>query len=346
MESYPVHHSSESAPEKSCIPGEAITTTVGSNVKESKMDGQHDKVDVQNIFKPGHGHDGGGGGGLGTMAAIAALGNRNDHSSSMLPALMAGHGGMGGMGGFGAGLVGGVLGGLLFNRRGLGGGDGDGTSGPSCGQVAFDQTILNGITGLTAAVPTTALQTQNALQNSIGQLALADQQGFANTKDAVFATAVVTQGAVAGVKDAVQNTSAALAAALCNVNQNISAQGCMTREAIASSTTTILQKLDQNTIDELRHERDRAERSIEVNALRSQVDITNTNTATATQSQTQNQFQFQLQDLNNKFSRLCDLVNIVHQEARATNNNVIAGNTGAVTTGAQTSTASPTSVNT
>lgn len=312
--------------------------------------GMSDKVEVKNIFEPGGGSHGDGMGGLGAMAAIAALGNRNEQGAgAFLPALAAmghrGHDGMG-MGGIGAGLVGGIIGGLLFNRRGGFGGDDGGCSnggGISAGQAAFDQTILTGITGLTAAVPTVALQTQNAVQSSIGALALGTQQGLANVKDTVQNSSAVELVAISGVKDSVQNTAAALAAALCNVNQNISSQGCQTRELVASSTTAILQRLSQDVIDGLRHERDRAERSIEVNALRSQVEVTQTVNTTQTQAQAQAQVQAQFNELNNHMRRCFDMINVVHQEARSTNSNVIAGNAGAVTTGAQTST--PTNVN-
>lgn len=310
-------------------------------IKEEQImeHGVSDKVEVKNIFEPGRG-EGGGMGGMGTAAVIAALGNRNEGggAAAMLPALLAGRGHDGlGMGGFGAGLVGGVLGGLLFGGRrgGLFGGDEGGGGGGA--ETRIDSTIvgtavLTKLGSIEAAIPLASAQTENVILQQTNQITnLASQAQLANA------------AGFASVKDSVQNVGAALAQALCNVNQNISAQGCQTREAIAASTTAILQKIDANTIDDLRARADRAERSVEVNALRSTVEINNTATATSQQAQGQFQVQAQFQDLNNRIGRLVDLVSIVHQEARATNNNVIAGNTGAVTTGAQT--ANPTNVN-
>jgi hypothetical protein len=64
-------------------------------------------------------------------------------------------------------------------------------------------------------------------------------------------------------------------------------------------------------------------------------------TQTVNQAQAQQQQQFQAQQNHNQ---LLQALALVHQTAHATNGNVIAGNTGAVTTGAQT--ANPTNVST
>lgn len=295
---------------------------------EYVMDGQHDKVDVQNIFKPGHGGGGDGVGGLGAMAAIAALGGRNEgHRGD----------GMGLGGGFGAGLVGGLLGGVLFGggrRGGLFGGEGcEGGGGAETRieDTIFNTQVLAKLGTIEAAVPLAAAQVENVVlqqTNTITQLAsaaqLANQMGFSQTGDRI------------------QNTATALAVAISNVNQNVLEQACQTRAAIAASETAILTRIDRQEIDSLRHERDRFERSVEVNALRSQVEVNQTVTTTQAQAQGQFQVQAQFQDIGATLRRFeAALINI-HQEARATNNNVIAGNTGAVTTGAQTST--PTNV--
>lgn len=320
--------------------------------KEHKMgEGMTDKVDVHNHFKPGKSGGGDGLGGLGAMAAIAALGNRNEPSNSLgaaLPALMmAGrpHDGFGIGGGLGAGLLGGILGGLLFSgRRGgfLGGGgecEGGGGAETRIDSTIVGTAVLSKLGNIEAAIPLASAQTENVIlqqTNTITQIAaaaqLANQQGFAQTGDRI------------------QNTATALAVAISNVNQNVLEQACQTRAAIAASTNEIVSKIDSNTITALqtellesRRREDAASRTVDLNALRSNIEINNTATATQTQQQAQFQVQAQFQDLHCKFGRLFDLVNIVHQEARATNSNVIAGNTGPVTTGAQTST--PTNVN-
>lgn len=243
--------------------------------------------------------DGGGRGGSDGMAAamIAALGNRNqgNDNASLIAALGSRNN---------DGLGGGALAALLANRDrdngldslwplllllgrrgGFGGGDDCNGERVSPAEAAILQNIANGITGLTASVPTTALETQNAFQQAIAQLALGTQQGFANVKDAVQNVGATQLVATAGVKDAVQTSFAIL-------NQNILDQGCKGREATQASTTAILQKLDQNEIDRLRHERDSALRTVDINTLRSQVEVNQT----VNQTQAQGQGQFQVQN--------------------------------------------------
>lgn len=305
---------------------------------EKTMSHPYEAGDVKNIFHS-HGGHGGHEGGL----------------ASALPLLLAGradHHGLGwGAGGFGAGLVGGVLGGLLFGGRrgGLFDGDCGGHSSVSAtanvGQVAFDQTILNGIVGLTAAVPTNALQTQNVVAASA-----------ANVKDSVQNSLLATSAAIGGVKDAVQNVGAALAEGLCRVNQNVSEQACSIKEVIVNDgdrTRALLQqrfqledateinKLNAKVIELQNEGRNRAHHD----ELKMQ--ITNTNTAVAAQQQGQFQAQFQAQ--TEALRTLIPAVNAIIvgnqvAQARADNANLIIGNTGATTTGAQTSTASPINV--
>ncbi len=308
-------------------------------------DGVHDKVEIKNIFEPGHG-EGGGMGGLGTAAAIAAMGNRNESGNglaAMAPALMAAMGGQRhhdgfGAGGFGAGLVGGVLGGLLFGGRRGGlfggeGGDGSGGAETRIEDTIFNTTTLAKLGTIEAAIPLAAAQTENVILQQTNQITnlssqaqLANAMGFERTGDRV------------------QNVGALLLGAINNTNQNVLEQGCQTRAVVLAAEGRIIAKLDQNTIDDLRHRADRAERAVEVNALRSQVEVNQTVTTTQAQAQGQFQVQSQFQALAEELRACRRDIAFVHQEARATNSNVIAGNTGAVTTGAQT--ASPTNVNT
>lgn len=283
-----------------------------------------------------------------TAGLIAALGNRNNDGglAAMLPALMAqnGNNGMNNIWPI-------LLLALLGRGRGgglFGGGDDCGpvasASGVSPALAAILQTLTEGQSNLRAEVPTTALETQNAMQQAIASLALGTQQGFANTGDKVTNTGNVVLAAVRNSQDTTQNAFALLSRDLCDVKSTVMAEGCETRQLVQAGTTAVLSRIDRSEIDELRSRADRAERAIEVNSLRSQVEITNTNTATATQAQAQGQFQFQLQDVNNRIGRLCEAVERVHQVAQSANQNIIAGNAGAVTTGAQTST--PTNINT
>lgn len=310
--------------------------------KESKMsEGIMDKVNI-NV---GEGRGGDGGNMAAVIAAlgnrnqgndnaalIAALGNRNDSAANLGPlmAMLANgrdnHNGMDNMWPL-------LL--LLLGRRGFGEGDCDGRrdGGVSPAQAALLQTLLEGQSDLRAAVPTAALETQGVVQSSA-----------ANTKDAIQNSLIAELTAISNVKDAVQNGFTLTGRDLAAVNQNVSAQGCQTRETVEAAKTEILSALSQNEIDRLRHERDGFQRQVEIQSLRSQVEVNQTVNTTQAQAQGQFQLQANFNDVLNRINRLNDRIDIVHQEARATNSNVIAGNTAAVTTGVQT--ASPTNVNT
>jgi hypothetical protein len=246
-----------------------------------------------------------GGGNGGAMAAlVAALGNRNqgDNSAALIAALgsrnndnqlaplMAmmhnrndgDHDGLGemwpllllllGRGGRGGGLFG-------------GGDDCGGAGGDAINQLTLTE-VLSKLGTIEGQIPLTALQSQNAIQSSIAQLALADQQGFAN------------------VKDSVQNTLLALSQALATVNQNVSSQGCQTREYVGNdgdkTRMLLVTRFGQEDATKI------AEQNARILALESRCDndrrhsestlqITNTNTAVAAQAQFQQQQQQQFQ---------------------------------------------------
>lgn len=331
-----------------------------------KMDGQHDKVDVHNIFKPGGGE--GGMGGLGTAAVIAAMGNRNERDSSglaaALPALLMGrhHDGLGGIGG---GLIGGLIGGALFGGRGrrgglFGGGDDDCGGGGAETRIedtVFNTAVLSKLGAIEAAIPLASANTENVilqqtigLNGSIGALALGTQQGFANVKDSVQNTTGLILGSISNTKDTVQNVGTVLIQGLNTVNQNVSEQSCEIQRAVV---------FDGDRTRALLNARFQLEDATEINKLNAKVielsaegrrshdaaelrlQITNTNTAVAAQSQAQAQQQQQQQGF--LLTELCNTVRGLVQIAHATNSNVIAGNTGAVVTGPQT--ANPTNVN-
>lgn len=279
-----------------------------------------------------------------------------DGGGSALPLAamaMGSHGGMGGAGaGLGAGLVGGLLGGLLFGGRGFG----------TVGGVAAVDGVASCGARRDCLTPDMAATQTMGLATAIGGvnasvMALADKQAMSdmqlmNSINGGFAmqNAATLQQTIMLVQQANANQLLTMQE-LCGINQNVSAQGCQTREAIVADgnvTRGLLsarfQLEDATEINKLNAKVIELQNEGRTRELGSRIDITNTNTATATAEQRQAQLQFQFQDINNKIARLCEAVTIVHQEARATNSNVIAGNTGAVTTAAQTATASPTSV--
>lgn len=274
--------------------------------------------EIHNVFKPGNG-----GGGEG-------------HWASVLPALMAERGGAGGFGagGFGAGLIGGVLGGALFGgRRGglFGGGGDDGGAETRIEDTVFQTGVLASLGDIKQSIPLTALQTQAAIASAETNLITSTlQQTIALEKD--------INSFALGTANNFSNVYTALA----GVNQNISGQGCQTREAVQNDgdktralLTARFQLEDATRINELNARvielQSEGRRSSDTADLRLQ--ITNTNTAVAAQQQGQQQAQQQqiLASVQSLFPVLQGLIQVAH----ATNSNVIAGNTGAVTTGAQ-----------
>lgn len=262
------------------------------------MDNISDRV---NINLPGGGDGGFGGAGMAAVIAalgnrnegsdnaalIAALGNRNDGSAGMnaiLPALMAG-GGLGGnqMNNLWPIILLALLGGRGGHGGLFGGGGGDGCC-DGAGSDAINQLTLNQVLGklgtLEGIVPNTALETQNAIQQALASLALGTQQGFA------------------GVKDSVQATLLSLSQSVNGVNQNVSAQGCATRERVDSdgdkTRALLVARFQQEDATKI------AEQNARIVALETRCDndrrhaesnlvITNTNTAIAQQQQQQKQ---------------------------------------------------------
>lgn len=255
--------------------------------EEPKMEGiASDKVNINVGGEGRSGYDGGAGlaaviAALGNrnqgndMAGlIAALGNRNEKDYGPLLAMMANnrhddHG----IANMWPLLL------LLLGRRGFGDGDHcDHDGGVSPAQAALLQTLLEGQSDLRAAVPTAALETQGVVQSSA-----------ANTKDAIQNSLIAELTALAGVKDAVQNGFTLTGRDIAAVNQNVSAQGCQTRETVEAAKTEILTALRQNVIDDLRHRADRAERAVEVTELRSRNEVTQMTIVNQRQEQEQRQ---------------------------------------------------------
>lgn len=267
---------------------------------------------------------------------------------NVLPGML----GMGGSGvasgagaGLGAGVVGGLLGGLLFGRNGLNGVEGGGgvvtpmqlTSGlASVIDSNQNTTLLQSVGDVKAAVPLAEAQVQ---------LAIAGSQ------------AVITNGQAAinkGITDAI----AASLASQNNINVNVLQQGSQTREAVASygvanltatkdaqfatvtavqnSTKEILAALNEQNTANLQRQLTVAEQALLETRAESRARGTEVNvTQTVNQAQAQAQAQQQQQQQAIVLDRLCTHV-LGLQTAVATNSNLIIGNTGATTTGAQT----------
>jgi len=288
---------------------------------------------------------------------------------AMLPMMMGGNGvsgaGAGAGAGLGAGLLGGVLGGALLGGRGLLGNDGRGV-GPVEGCVtptqltaalagvtesANNTAVMSQLGRIEAAIPYNEGQVQLALAGAQAALsgqasayAISNIQGFANTNSAI---STATAGIIAvgeTVKDTVNATSAATNLAVANLgtamvqntyalSQVVNNDGDKTRALIQSINDANLQR--QLTIAE--------SRGLEDRLLGRQREVEVTVTQNVNQNQAQAQAQQQQQQLVVGFNQLAAVVAGL-QNAVATNSNMIIGNTGATTTGAQT--ANPVNVRT
>lgn len=216
--------------------------------------------------------------------------------------------GGGGGDGFGFGGGGsGLLLGLLLARGGLFGNDNrrDGNWGVDATNL-LQATLGN----IQAQIPLVACQTESNINKSVSELALGMQQAFSNTKDAVQNGTVVTLTTANQTQNVVQADGEKTRALIQSINDaNLNRELAVTQAALAEERGS------------------RRVRDVEVNV--SQV---------VTQAQAQAQQQAQFSALFSAVQQVCGEL----QVARATNANLIIGNTGATTTGAQT--ASPINV--
>jgi hypothetical protein len=262
--------------------------------------------------------------------------------------------GAGGLAGAGAGILGGILGGaLLGGNGGLFGRRGEGEACVTPSQLTaalagvqdtqMNTAVLQELGKISGAIPAAEgqvqlalAQSQNALSNQIGQQSISIVQGFANTNQNVSQAQAAIIAVGETVKDAVNTTSAATQLGIANlataglqntyaITQAIRDDGDKTRALLISQNETTLTR--QLAVAEAALLESRAEgrtRGTEVNV--SQV----VNQAQA-QAQQQQQQQQQILLLNQLCAHFATLQNAV-----ATNSNLIVGNTGATTTGAQT----------
>jgi hypothetical protein len=300
----------------------------------------------------------GGAAALPAMAALAAAGTGNNWRGA--------HAGLGAAAG---GAIGFVLGALLNGGTGgLFGGnrvDGNLVTTTELNTALNQQTqnqntnaILQSLAAIAVAIPENEgkvqlaiSQSQNALTNIANQLGVQNMQGQAMinqniagatatviaaesaVKDAVNANGAATQLSISGLSTIAQQLAAGLGLQAANnlaaIQTAIRDDGDKTRALVTSFNDATLNRIittQANEIIELKNDR-----TVRGNGL----EITQTVNQVQAQAQAQQQQQQQFLILSQIGQALSGLTQIAH----ATNQNVIAGNTGAVTTGAQTSSA-------
>jgi hypothetical protein len=244
--------------------------------------------------------------------------NGEDDAMQSLDLQSVGRGGDGfgfGGGGIFAGLL---LGALIGNRGGVfGGGGGDCVS-------PLDIATLNAVNGISAAVPTVALQVENTINQQTNEIT-----------NQISQSTFASLAASAGIKDTVQNGFfGLLAAGNANTKEIVTAIQSVKDQASAYRIADLEQKLTVAQLNERDAGFHRRMDAVEVNVAQ-----------TVNQNQQQGQVQAQLQAqgfaLNAILRELGE--NTQLSRAVAANTNFIVGNTGASTTGAQTAT--PTSTN-
>lgn len=265
-------------------------------------------------------------------------------------------GGMAGAGGGLGGFAGAALGSLLLGNRGLLGNNGVGgvepcvtpmqlqTATGSIIDAGQNNQIMGMLQGIATSVPVAEGQVQLALAQSTGQLSnqintnlVSNTQGFANTQLGIATAAANIIAVGETVKDTVNATSAATQLAIANSvaqglqNTNFLAtqvrdDGDKTRALIVAQNEAGLR--NEITALQIRLQ----EQQNESRARGTEVNVTQTVNQNQMQLQAQQQQQQQAILLNNLCQHIMGLQNAV-----ATNSNLIIGNTGATTTGAQTS---------
>lgn len=283
---------------------------------------------------------------------------------------------VGGYGGFGGDGMGGLLalallGGGLNGRR-------DGFGSDPCG--AEKVAVMNaGFDGVNHNINTSMLGLTGQMNQGFGNQSTLDLMAKLGTIEGAIplaeaqvqlavagSTAAINQNIANGLQTAIngqaginKNIADAIASSLAsqnNINQNLlnSAAGLQLQAAQntaaiqtaitldGTATRALINSLNTDNLNRLLTVAD-LDRRDEVNRGRSREVEVNV-AQTVNQNQLQLQAQQQQQQIVSTLGFLCNEIAQVRQIARATNENVIVGNTGATTTGAQT--ASPTNVNT
>ena len=252
--------------------------------------------------------------------------------------------GLGGLGG--GGILGGlVLGSLLGNRNGGGGlfgGNGSGDGGSAVNQLTLSQ-VQATLGDIKASVPLAEAQVQLALagtQAALSAQANADTLALLNQGTQ---SQLANANAFAQTGDKIDSVSTQLAVGFGVVNANadkntfalaqiVNNDGDKTRALISSLETANANRRETILANELSDLKAAAARAADVHGI--SINMINN------QNQNQLQFQAQQQVLTSLANALCE----VGQVARATNQNLIIGNSGDTRTGAQT--ANPVNVRT
>lgn len=259
------------------------------------------------------------------VSASQGGGYRNHHqhednsmSGQNLDVQSLGGWGGGGFGGGGGGLVAGLVLGAILNRRGGGfGGDGGGDVSP------IDIATLNAVNNNTAAIPTVALQVQNAILEQSNELSGQLSNGVLG----------ISAG-LSQAKDTVQNVGfGLLAAGNANTKEIIAAIQSVKDQASAYRISDLERQLTVAQSNDLHERIGRRLDAVEVNVSQN-----------VSQNQSQAQTQAQLQAQGFTLAQVLALLgeNTQLSRAAAANTNFIVGSTG-VATGAQS--ANPVSTN-
>jgi len=249
-------------------------------------------------------------------------------------------GGFGGMGG--GGLLGGVLiGALLGNRGGLFGSNNEVADVGNIESVVNTNAILTGLADIKAAVPYNEAQVQLALASAVLTLTAANTADTQYLSQGQTAIQLAQQAIAANLSRDLGLVSTQVATGFGELNSNVERTGWTLSREISNDgekTRSLISSIDRENLNriittqaselvELRNESSR-ERD------RHGIEITMTNI--------QNQNQLQAQSQNQALNTIAAAVYDVSQVARATNSNVIVGNSGATGVGSQT--ANPTNV--
>jgi glycerophosphoryl diester phosphodiesterase len=248
----------------------------------------------------------------------------------------------GGLGGAGGGLLGGVLLGALLGRNGgiFGGNGNEASEVNNIESVVNTNAILTGIADIKAAVPYNEAQVQLALGNAVATLTSAQTADTQYLSQGQTAIQLAQQAIAANLSRDLGLVSTQVATGFGELNSNVERTGWALSREISNDgekTRSLISSIDRENLNriittqaselvELRNESSR-ERD------RHGIEITMTNM--------QNQNQLQTQSQNQALNTIAAVLADVSQVARATNSNVIVGNTGRVDTS---STANPTNV--
>lgn len=235
----------------------------------------------------------------------------------------------------------GVLGGNGFNRNNKDCVDQAALNGLQDGLNT--NAILNKLGAIEAAVPYNEAQVQLALAGLGDQLTRTITNGQTALMQGQAALQLAEATSTAAIQANICNTAQNLLAGQCAINTNIDRTGMTVINAIRDDGNATRALITENVIQSLRDDKVilsnelaeiRNERNRERDRNGIEIDIRNINQQAQLQQQRQD---FRLESICNH------LFGLGNQIAKATNSNVIVGNTGAVGTGTQT--ANPTNVN-